>query len=81
MFKLKDKNNTLYVLYFSLLLGLLDTCAAPLVARGTYEEFSLPYIQRIADVLECPVINAGDGTHEHPTQASGFRMDLEHGIS
>jgi len=25
--------------------------------------------KRIADVLECPVINAGDGAHEHPTQA------------
>jgi aspartate carbamoyltransferase catalytic subunit len=25
--------------------------------------------QRIADALEAPVINAGDGAHEHPTQA------------
>lgn len=25
--------------------------------------------KRIADVLECPVINAGDGAHEHPSQA------------
>jgi aspartate carbamoyltransferase catalytic subunit len=25
--------------------------------------------QRIADLLEAPVINAGDGAHEHPTQA------------
>jgi aspartate carbamoyltransferase catalytic subunit len=25
--------------------------------------------QRIAEVLEAPVINAGDGAHEHPTQA------------
>jgi len=25
--------------------------------------------RRIADVLEAPVINAGDGAHEHPTQA------------
>ena len=25
--------------------------------------------QRIADVLDAPVINAGDGAHEHPTQA------------
>jgi len=25
--------------------------------------------QRIADVLGCPVINAGDGAHEHPSQA------------
>lgn len=24
---------------------------------------------RIADVMQCPVINAGDGTNEHPTQA------------
>ena len=25
--------------------------------------------KRIADVLDAPVINAGDGAHEHPTQA------------
>ena len=25
--------------------------------------------QRIAELLEAPVINAGDGAHEHPTQA------------
>jgi aspartate carbamoyltransferase catalytic subunit len=25
--------------------------------------------QRIADELDCPVINAGDGAHEHPSQA------------
>ena len=25
--------------------------------------------QRVADILDCPVINAGDGTNEHPTQA------------
>jgi len=25
--------------------------------------------QRLADVLQAPVINAGDGAHEHPTQA------------
>jgi aspartate carbamoyltransferase catalytic subunit len=25
--------------------------------------------KRIADVLEAPVVNAGDGAHEHPTQA------------
>ena len=24
---------------------------------------------RVAEILECPVINAGDGTNEHPTQA------------
>jgi aspartate carbamoyltransferase catalytic subunit len=23
----------------------------------------------LADILECPVVNAGDGAHEHPTQA------------
>ena len=32
--------------------------------------------KRIADVLEAPVINAGDGAHEHPTQAL---LDLLHG--
>jgi aspartate carbamoyltransferase catalytic subunit len=26
-------------------------------------------VQRIAGWVDCPVINAGDGTHEHPTQA------------
>ncbi|APG62803.1 aspartate carbamoyltransferase [Sphingorhabdus lutea] len=26
-------------------------------------------VQLIADKVDCPVINAGDGTHEHPTQA------------
>ncbi|MEP7179420.1 MAG: aspartate carbamoyltransferase catalytic subunit [Pseudonocardiales bacterium] len=26
-------------------------------------------VQRVANWVSCPVINAGDGTHEHPTQA------------
>ena len=26
-------------------------------------------VQLIADKVGCPVLNAGDGTHEHPTQA------------
>lgn len=26
-------------------------------------------VQRIAGWVDCPIINAGDGTHEHPTQA------------
>jgi aspartate carbamoyltransferase catalytic subunit len=26
-------------------------------------------VQRVAGWVECPVVNAGDGTHEHPTQA------------
>ena len=26
-------------------------------------------VQRIAGWVQCPVVNAGDGTHEHPTQA------------
>jgi aspartate carbamoyltransferase catalytic subunit len=26
-------------------------------------------VQRITEWVDCPVINAGDGTHEHPTQA------------
>ncbi len=25
--------------------------------------------RRVAEIMECPVINAGDGTNEHPTQA------------
>jgi aspartate carbamoyltransferase catalytic subunit len=32
-----------------------------------HEENGAP--ARVADVMECPVINAGDGTNEHPTQA------------
>jgi aspartate carbamoyltransferase catalytic subunit len=26
-------------------------------------------VQLIADKVDCPILNAGDGTHEHPTQA------------
>src|SRR3546814_17022410 len=26
-------------------------------------------VQLIADKVDCPVLNAGDGAHEHPTQA------------
>ena len=26
-------------------------------------------VELIADKVDCPVLNAGDGTHEHPTQA------------
>ncbi len=26
-------------------------------------------VQQVADVMDCPVVNAGDGTNEHPTQA------------
>ena len=26
-------------------------------------------VQLIADKVDCPVLNAGDGQHEHPTQA------------
>ena len=26
-------------------------------------------VQRVADLMNCPVLNAGDGTNEHPTQA------------
>ena len=26
-------------------------------------------MQLIADKVDCPVLNAGDGRHEHPTQA------------
>src|SRR3546814_5913662 len=26
-------------------------------------------VQLIADKVDCPVLNAGDGRHEHPTQA------------
>ncbi|WP_205481624.1 aspartate carbamoyltransferase catalytic subunit [Sphingomonas arenae] len=26
-------------------------------------------VQRVAELMDCPVLNAGDGTNEHPTQA------------
>lgn len=34
--------------------------------------------QAVADILEAPVINAGDGTNEHPTQALLDAATLEH---
>jgi aspartate carbamoyltransferase catalytic subunit len=34
--------------------------------------------KRIADVLEAPVINAGDGAHEHPTQALLDMLTVQH---
>jgi aspartate carbamoyltransferase catalytic subunit len=34
--------------------------------------------KRIADVLEAPVINAGDGAHEHPTQALLDLFTVQH---
>ena len=34
--------------------------------------------QVVADIMECPVVNAGDGTHEHPTQALLDAATIEH---
>jgi aspartate carbamoyltransferase catalytic subunit len=34
--------------------------------------------KRIADVLEAPVVNAGDGAHEHPTQALLDMLTVRH---
>src|SRR3546814_5580069 len=32
-------------------------------------------VQLIADKVDCPVLNAGDGAHEHPTQAQSTRSE------
>ena len=34
----------------------------------------------IADKVDCPVLNAGDGTHEHPTQALLDALTLRHAL-
>ena len=34
----------------------------------------------IADQVDCPVINAGDGSHEHPTQALLDALTLRHAL-
>ncbi len=36
--------------------------------------------QLIADKVDCPVLNAGDGSHEHPTQALLDAMALRHAL-
>ncbi|MEP3050334.1 MAG: aspartate carbamoyltransferase catalytic subunit [Erythrobacter sp.] len=36
--------------------------------------------QLIADKVDCPVINAGDGSHEHPTQALLDALALRHAL-
>src|SRR3546814_14711877 len=39
-------------------------------------------VQLIADKVDCPVLNAGDGRHEHPTQArSEERSEGKEGAS
>ncbi|MDT0575560.1 aspartate carbamoyltransferase catalytic subunit [Croceicoccus sp. F390] len=35
-------------------------------------------VQLIADKVDCPVINAGDGRHEHPTQALLDALTMRH---
>ncbi|MFA6219148.1 MAG: aspartate carbamoyltransferase catalytic subunit [Erythrobacter sp.] len=37
--------------------------------------------QLIADKVDCPVLNAGDGQHEHPTQALLDALALRHALS
>lgn len=34
----------------------------------------------IADMVDCPVLNAGDGSHEHPTQALLDALTLRHAL-
>jgi len=36
--------------------------------------------QLIADKVDCPVLNAGDGSHEHPTQALLDALALRHAL-
>ncbi|WP_288484280.1 aspartate carbamoyltransferase catalytic subunit [uncultured Novosphingobium sp.] len=35
-------------------------------------------VQLIADMVDCPVLNAGDGQHEHPTQALLDALTIRH---
>lgn len=37
--------------------------------------------QLIADKVDCPVLNAGDGSHEHPTQALLDALALRHALA
>ncbi|WP_347302219.1 aspartate carbamoyltransferase catalytic subunit [Croceibacterium sp. TMG7-5b_MA50] len=37
-------------------------------------------VQLIADRVDCPVLNAGDGQHEHPTQALLDALTLRHAL-
>src|SRR5690606_36428884 len=37
-------------------------------------------VQLIADQVDCPVLNAGDGQHEHPTQALLDALALRHAL-
>ena len=37
-------------------------------------------VQLIADKVDCPVLNAGDGSHEHPTQALLDALALRHAL-
>jgi len=37
-------------------------------------------VQLIADKVDCPVLNAGDGQHEHPTQALLDALTLRHAL-
>ena len=37
-------------------------------------------VQLIADKVDCPVLNAGDGSHEHPTQALLDALTIRHAL-
>ncbi len=37
-------------------------------------------VRLIADKVDCPVLNAGDGSHEHPTQALLDALTLRHAL-
>jgi aspartate carbamoyltransferase catalytic subunit len=37
-------------------------------------------VQLIADKVDCPVLNAGDGQHEHPTQALLDALTIRHAL-
>jgi len=38
-------------------------------------------VQLIADKVDCPVLNAGDGQHEHPTQALLDALTIRHALN
>src|SRR5690606_20130032 len=37
-------------------------------------------VRLIADKVDCPVLNAGDGQHEHPTQALLDALTIRHAL-
>ena len=60
---------------------LLDTAATLNAMRAdviVIRHQSSGAVQLIADKVDCPVLNAGDGWHEHPTQALLDALTIRH---